>query len=375
MRARRLLRWWRLHDQLTERVKAAAVEAGFDLVGVARVSPPVPDRAEERYARWIAEGMHGAMAYLERGLEKRLHPDLVLPGVRSVVALAASYNVPGGPPPAELRISRYAWGDDYHELLLPRVRRVEAAIAAEAPGVRTRGYVDTGPVLEKVWAWRAGIGWIGKNGCLITTRFGSWVFLAVVLTTLELEPDEPHADRCGSCADCLEICPTDAFAEPRIVDSRRCVSYTTIEHRGVVPPESSEGTGNRLFGCDDCQDVCPWNRDATTIDDPRFAWRPGWRGMSAYRLLGMNEDEIAELRRGSPIARSKRTGLLRNAAVIAGNRGDARAIEALKGAREDRDEVVRAQAEEALRAISRRGSAPRRHLRSTEGSRGSDRSS
>ena len=351
------------------------MEAGFDLVGVASTSPSASDGAEERYVRWIAEGMHGGMAYLERGLEKRAHPEFVLPGVRSVVALAASYHVPGAPPPAEARVSRYAWGDDYHELLLPRVRRVEEAIVAEAPGTRTRGYVDTGPVLEKVWGWRAGIGWIGKNGCLITPRFGSWVFLAVVLTTLELEPDEPHPDRCGSCADCLDACPTGAFAEPGIVDSRRCISYTTIEHRGLISPELAAGTENRLFGCDDCQEVCPWNRSAATIDDPRFAWRPGWRGMSACRLLGMNEDEIGELRRASPIARSRRRGLLRNAAVIAGNQGDGRALAALIAARDDPDEVVRAQVEEALLAISRRGSAPRRHPRSTEGSRESDRSS
>jgi len=334
-------------------VLASAREAGFDLAGIAAAAPRHADGAEEGYRRWIDAGMHASMGYLQRGLEKRIDPERVLPGVRSVIVLAVSYGCDATDRPAPgLRISRYALGRDYHEILLPRVRRLEAALHEREPASRSRGYVDTGPVLEKVWAWRAGLGWIGKNGCLITTGFGSWVFLAVVLTTLDLEPSEPHPDRCGTCSDCLPSCPTRAIVEPRIVDARRCISYSTIEHRGAIDEAMRGACGDWLVGCDLCQEVCPWNTGAATTEDPAFAPREVWTDLSAERILAMSDEELRALRRGSAAARLGRRGLLRNAAVVAGNRRTPAALGALKAAADDPDPVVREQVAAALRRLA-----------------------
>lgn len=347
-------------------VKALALEAGFDLVGVARLAPRRRDagsgadeagldQAEDLFAQWIAEGRHGGMEYLARGLDKRCDPQEVLAGARSIIMLASAYDS-GEPNPARHghgRVSRYAWGDDYHEILLPPLRQLESNLNTHFPGHHSRGYVDTGPVLEKVWAQRAGLGWIGHNGCLITTRFGSWVFLAALLTTLEIAPDADHPDRCGDCRACLPACPSGAILGDRRIDARRCISYTTIEHKGPIPAEMHAPTGDWILGCDDCQLVCPWNEGAERAKDPRFAPRPALRSPSLAEILRWRDEDFWAARKASPIARAKRRGLLRNAAVAAGNAGGEAMLRALRAASEDNEPLVREQARAALDALAK----------------------
>ena len=334
----------------SRQIKEWALEAGFDLVGIAAAETGAPER---HYESWIAQGMHGDMAYLERGAAKRGDPDQVLPGVRSIVVLARSYLHPVERPQGSGggRVSRYAWGDDYHDVLLPGVRELESRIRSAWPGSDTRGYVDTGPVMEKAWAQRAGLGWIGKNGCLITTEFGSWVFLAVVLTTLELAVDPAHPERCGSCDICIPACPTGAICSPGVVDARSCIAYTTIEHRGVVRPDIAADHGDWVFGCDVCQDVCPWNVEVSHSTEEAFGPREEFLSPSLEDLVSLEDEAWWELRRGSPIQRAKRAGMVRNGVIALHNAGGARATRAIITALADSDPTVRSQAALALREI------------------------
>jgi epoxyqueuosine reductase len=315
---------------LTERVTALALALGFDLVGVACAEP---GGHAAFLADWLARGYGGEMAYLARGAERRADPQLVLPGARSVIALGLVYDPGARPEPdgAAFRVARYAGGDDYHDVLIDRVRALEAALAplANAP-VRTRGYVDTGPVLERAFAAEAGLGWIGKNTCLIHPRLGSYLFLGVVLTDLELAPGAPERDHCGSCRACLDACPTGAFPEAYVLDATRCLSYTTIELRGPIPEPLRADHGDWGFGCDICQEVCPWNqRERRTIpDDPlglraRLAPRDEWRAPALAWVLGLSESHWRAATRGTALRRTGYRGLLRNALVAAGNSGDA----------------------------------------------------
>jgi epoxyqueuosine reductase len=297
--------------------------------------------------------MQAGMSYLSRGLRQRLDPSLLLPGVRSVIALAVAYGHPEPNPsrPGHGRISRYAWGDDYHDLLLPRVRALEAQLQALWPGCRSRGYVDTGPVMEKVWAQRAGLGWIGHNGCLITRRYGSWVFLALILIDRALAPDSPHPDRCGRCRACIPACSPRAILPGRRVDARRCISYTTIEHKGTIGPVTAAAHGDWVFGCDDCQTICPWNRYAGCSRDPAFAPRPALYASDLRTILRWSAADFRALRKRSPIARTKRRGILRNAIIaLANSSGRAATAELRRLATEDPEELVRAQARQALAA-------------------------
>jgi epoxyqueuosine reductase len=314
---------------LAERAKGAALALGFDLAGVAPAEP-APHAASLR--EWLARGYGGEMGYLARRVAERIDPRRVLPGARSVVTLGCVYD-PGPPPPADgpaARVARYAGGDDYHDVLLDRVRAFETALAALAGrAVRTRGYVDTGPVLERALAARSGLGWIGKNTCLIHPRLGSYLFLAVVLTDLELEPDAAEPDHCGSCRACLDACPTAAFPEPYVMDATRCISYTTIEARGAIPEPLRAAHGEWAFGCDVCQEVCPWNRRErrTLPGDPlglraRMAPRPEWRRPALRWLLELDEEGWRRAARGTALRRARWRGLLRNALVAAGNSGD-----------------------------------------------------
>lgn len=297
-------------------LRRLAHEVGFDAVGLAPAAPldPAP------FERFFEEGLAADMEWLRD--ERRLDPEKVLPGARTVAIFLKGYFDPaqrGG------WVARYARGSDYHGTLIRRLRKIRKRLHAADPGLRTYGGVDFGLISEKPWAQRAGLGWIGKNGCLITRDRGSWVLLGGLILDREATPyDEPHEDFCGSCTRCLGACPTDAFPRPYVVDARRCISYQTIENRGPVPDELKEGTSDWLFGCDACQEVCPWNqRFAQPTDDHRFAPRPtGLFDVPLERLLEMDEAECAERCRGTALARPKPVGILRNALLAAGRKGD-----------------------------------------------------
>jgi len=351
---------------ITDLVKQAAAEAGFDLSGVAAVAP-FPEL--EYFPEWIAAGHAGEMKYLESRAEsgelKRASLAAVAPWAKSVVVCAMNYNANapkstdptphGRPPTANGWIARYAWTrEDYHDSVLRRLRQVEARLRQEAPGCETRAYVDTGPLVERVWARYAGVGWVGKNTCVINQKVGSWIFLGVIITSLELEPDLPTADRCGSCTRCIDACPTDAFIAPYHMDASRCIAYLTIEKRGDIPEEFREAIGRHVFGCDICQDVCPWNRRAPASTAPEFQPREGLVNPALGWLAAMNEDEFRTAFRGSPIKRAKYSGLRRNVAIAIGNSADTALKPALEKLAADQDAVVAEHARWALAKLNDR---------------------
>ena len=346
-------------------VKSAAEQAGFDLAGIA----PARDAQElEYFPEWIAAGRAGDMKYLEardeKGDLKRASLARVAPWARSVIVCAINYNT-AHPYSTELNdpergwISRYAWSrEDYHDAVLRRLKKVEAAFREVLPEVQqanltTRSYVDTGPIVERVFAKYAGVGWIGKNTCIISQKKGSWLFLGVILTSLELAPDLPTPDRCGTCTRCIEACPTNAIVAPYQLDSNRCISYLTIEKRGSIPEEFRAGIGRHIFGCDICQDVCPWNRKAPVTNAIEFEPRPGMVNPALAWLAEMPAEDFRETFRGSPVRRTKRAGLRRNAAIAMGNSANAEFLPLLQTMADDEDEAV---AESARWSITRLGS-------------------
>jgi len=324
---------------LSARAKATGRRLGFDLVAVGPADPPEHGAAFEA---WLDAGYAGTMGYLERGRAKRLDPRRVLAGARSVVACALNYHQGDGGPD---HVARYARGADYHAVMEPRLRALLADLEAAAPGVTGRVYVDTGPVLERELAGRAGLGWVGKNTMLLHPGLGSYFFIGVVLTTAELAFDAPLPDRCGTCTRCLEACPTGAFVGPYVLDARRCISYLTIEHRGPIPLELREGVGTLAFGCDVCQAVCPWNRQAPLTAEAAFLARelPG-----LTELVTLTEADYRVRLKESPLRRARRRGLGRNAAVALGNAGDRGAGSALTQALADPEPEVRRHAAWAL---------------------------
>ncbi len=299
---------------LTAFIKAEALRLGFQKVGIAAAEAS-PEESE-RLKSWISRGFHGSMRWMERTTEKRCDPALVLPGVRSIVSVAMNYYTADQYPddPAVGKVSRYAWGDDYHEILQERLERLLEAVRHRAPGTEGKLYVDTGPVAEKYWAERAGIGWRGKHTNVITRDFGSWVFLGELLLTVVLECDEPSFDLCGTCTRCLEACPTQAFPAPYVLDANRCISYLTIEHRGEIAKELGERFDRWIYGCDTCQDVCPWNqRFAEETDVAAFRRRDVNHHPTSEGISGMTDESFRAAYRGSPVTRTKRSGLQRNA--------------------------------------------------------------
>jgi epoxyqueuosine reductase len=308
---------------LADAIKQEARALGFDAVGIARVTP-FPDTLSARLLDWLRRGYHGAMAWMVREPTQRANPQAVLHGCRSVISLGMNYytGYRADERPGFGRIARYAWGRDYHGVLQPRLDQLERRIKDLAPDAKTRSYVDTGPVMEKAWAQQAGLGWIGKHSNLVSTGFGSWLVLGEILTTVELDPDEPGADLCGSCALCIKACPTGAITEPYLVDARRCISYLTIElHKpgDEIPAELAPRLGNRIFGCDDCLDVCPYNVHAAPTGEPDFQPTPLALAPDLERLAGMDEHAFASTFRDSPVKRSKHAGLLRNVRVARRN--------------------------------------------------------
>ncbi|HYM37164.1 MAG TPA: tRNA epoxyqueuosine(34) reductase QueG [Nitrospiraceae bacterium] len=306
---------------LAEAIKQEARAIGFDVVGISRIlsNPPVshPDSLYSRLSEWLRRGYQGAMEWMAREPSRRADPQAVLAGCRSVISVGMNYysDQRADERPGHGRIARYAWGKDYHDVLQARLGQLEDRIGILAPGAGTRSYVDTGPVMEKAWAQQAGLGWIGKHSNLVSTRFGSWLVLGEVLTTLELEPDEPATDLCGSCSLCIKACPTGAITEPYVVDARRCISYLTIElHKpgDEIPADLAPKLGNRIFGCDDCLDVCPYNIHALPATEPEFQPAPLSLAPDLEQLAGMDAHTFASTFRKSPLKRARHTGFLRN---------------------------------------------------------------
>ena len=332
---------------LKSELVARARSLGFDVCRVARCATP-PHAAE--FDRWLGDGNAGEMAWLERTRQRRMDPEQVLPGGRSVIVLAMNYwqgeGKPGG------RFARYAWGDDYHEIIEIRLRELDGWLAGRG-GVQKR-YVDTGPILERDFAALAGVGWHGKSTMLISRELGTWFFLAEILTTLEFPPDEPAQDHCGSCTRCIAACPTGAIDAPHHLDARRCISYLTIELKGSIPEDLRPLIGDRIYGCDDCLTACPWNRFARASRETAFAAREGTR-MSLVELLGLTEEGFRTSFRNSPVKRLKRRGLLRNVCVALGNTGTTQDLPALVRAAEDPEPLVREHALWAIRRIGERG--------------------
>ncbi len=331
-------------------IKAEAMRLGFDLAGIA---PAVTPSGFDQLQMWLQRGYAGAMNYLPRREAAYQHPRHVMDGVRSLVILAINYRTIEPPQPAPMQgvVSRYAWSElDYHEFIRGKLKQLSDFVHCHRPGCRTRGAVDTAPLLERDFARLAGLGWFGKNTMLINKRVGSWLFLAALLTDLELEYDEPHQSaHCGTCTLCLEACPTDAFPEPYVLDPRKCISYLTIElHDAPIPIELRERTGQWLFGCDICQDVCPWNRKAPIAQEAAFKPTHDLAPADAVALLKMSEDDFQKRFRNSPLKRPGRPGLLRNAAIVLGNSGDPRAVPALVDALNDVEPIIRGAAAWAL---------------------------
>ena len=322
-------------------VKAKALELGFDLCGIASA-----DRFPELsfLNEWLDRGYGGEMEWMTRTRVRRADVRNVLPGARSIVATATLYNTDrpyAGELPCDVALlSRYAWGDDYHSVIKLRLDALLAWMhsASDVP-FEGRAYVDTGPVQERVYAQYAGLGWIGKNTCLINREIGSWLFLGEILCTLPLEPDYQGLEQCGSCTRCLDACPTGALVEPAVLDSNRCISYLTIERRSSIPDGQRSGIGGHVYGCDICQEVCPYNQPAPISDDA--PWQPR-AGLDLPRLVELWRRSDADLRtlvKGSAMTRAKLVGLRRNLAVAIGNSGDADAVAALQEDAADRPSV------------------------------------
>jgi epoxyqueuosine reductase len=329
---------------------------GFALAGIVPAEPPA---TVDRYHTWLENGLHGEMTYLARteAVAKRADLSLIQPGVHSVVVVGANYHSAMVPPelrdaPSRGIISSYAWGDEYHDWMISRLQRLAAFIqgAGDDP-LAYRAYVDTGPILERELAARAGLGFVGKNTNLIHPRLGSWLFLGELLLDIELPATRPTAAQgtCGECTRCLDACPTGALVEPYVLDARRCISYLTIELKGAIPRELRPLLGNRIFGCDICQEVCPWNRRyAQPTFEPAFQPRTDALAPRLTDLLALDETGFLLRFEGSPVKRARRRGLLRNALVALGNWGDRSAVEPLAGALRDEEPLVRGHAAWAL---------------------------
>ncbi len=324
-----------------EKIRRRALELGFDRLGVA---PPDVGAAAGQFEQWLADQFDGEMHYMKRGEAKRLDPAQVLPGVKSVICLMTNYFTTSRTldflkEPDTGDISNYAWHLDYHDLIQRRLRQLEDCLAEEFPGCRTKGYVDTGPILEKPLAQRAGLGWIGKHTNLLTEGLGSYYFLSEILVNVDLPLSEAAIDHCGTCTECIDICPTGAIVAPYVLDSRKCISYLTIELKGPIPHEYRKALGNRIYGCDDCQIVCPWNSYAVTTEEPAFQEREEVKGLIA--LMQLDEEGFRTRFRKSPVKRIKRRGLLRNVAVALGNSGRPEVVPVLTEALSDPEPLIR----------------------------------
>ncbi len=327
---------------LTQRIKSQALAMGFDAVGIVQVPPanpqstvlpghknddlnlPVTQRLWKQLTHWLEQRFHGNMTWMERDPQRRSDPARVLQGCQSMIVVGMNYYTDSMADESQQagRIARYAWGKDYHDVMLQRLKQLEQYLHSQIPEIQTRRYVDTGPIMEKAWAQEAGIGWIGKHTNVVSTSYGSWLLLGEILTTVALEPDEPETDLCGSCSLCIQACPTGAIVEPYQLDAERCISYLTIEHRGDatdIPPDVRKKMGNRIFGCDDCLDICPFNINAQPTVEPSFqpsAWTLHPR---LSTLSALTQEEFTTMTKGSPLRRAKHQGFQRNVAIALNN--------------------------------------------------------
>jgi epoxyqueuosine reductase len=321
-------------DVLAADIKRQASTLGFDFCGIARVDA-FPELAYLR--EWLDAGYAGEMDYLRRSADRRMDVRQIMPSARSVIVFGTIYNTPRPystetADPAHAALARYAWGDDYHIVVEQRLERMIAWLRAQAgPSLDARAYVDTGPVQERVYAQYAGVGWIGKNTCVINRSAGSWVFLSEIICNLALTPDEPALDQCGTCTLCIEACPTGALIDPYKLDSRRCLSYLTIEVKGSIPADQRDSIGGHAYGCDICQEVCPYNAAPAISADTAWAPRPALDGPRLLDLWRMSDDELRGVLKGSAMKRAGVKRLRRNLAVAIGNSGDATAAADLEG--------------------------------------------
>lgn len=346
-----------------EVIRTAAEELGFALCGFARAGrAPHADAFEA----WLRDGRQASMEWMQRTAEDRINPERILPGARTVLVLATNYFHDDLPPATGTgRIGRYAWSNDYHEVIRPRLEKL-AEFMTEAGGTQ-RCFVDSGPVLERDWAAECGISWPGKSTMGIHPELGTWFFLSVILTTLEFAPDTPLPDRCGRCTRCIDACPTAAITAPYRLDARRCLSYLTIENKGPIPVEFRRALGDRIFGCDDCLDACPWNRFAAASCDAQMQPKPGILDRPLRDFLSLDERGFRDMFRGSPILRAKRRGFLRNVCVALGNTGTDDDLPSLHRVLDDPEELVREHATWAVAEIAAR--RPSHHPRCSTESR------
>jgi epoxyqueuosine reductase len=331
---------------MKQRIIAKAREIGFDAVGVAPATAGAREQA--RLDAFLAQGQHGDMEWMERTVERRRDPRILWPEARSVIALATNYG-PDHDPMDNLKardranISVYARNRDYHDLVKKRLKQLGRWMAAEF-GCELKVFVDTAPVLEKPLAQSAGVGWQGKHSNLVSRDLGSWFFLGEIFTTLELEPDRPGNDRCGSCSNCLDICPTSAFPTPYTLDASRCISYLTIEHKGHIAEEFRRAMGNRVYGCDDCLAVCPWNKFAKISSETTLTAREDLTLPLLTSFLGLDDAGFRARFSGSPVKRVGRDRFLRNVLIATGNSGDTGALPVVEGLLADASPLVRAMA-------------------------------
>lgn len=348
-----------MRAELKAQLVGFAREVGFDSCRVATCDVPI--HATE-FGDWLKRGFHGEMSYMHRGEEKRRDPQKVLPGAKSIVVLALNYfQGPARETAAATtgRIARYAWGDDYHDVIAAKLEKIDNFL--RELGGRQKFYVDTGPILERDHAAQAGIGWHGKSTMLINERLGTWFFLAEVLTTLELPADEPARDRCGTCERCITACPTGAITAPHKLDARRCISYLTIELKGPIPLELRSLIGDRIFGCDDCLDACPWNRFAQVSRESAFSAQRSTTDFALRDYLYLDDAQFRTLFQNSPIKRIKRRGFLRNVCVALGNVGTAGDLPALEKMSSEAEPLIAEHARWAIEQINQR-----RHSKTTD---------
>ncbi len=355
------------------RIREAAAEIGFDAVGFADAN--LPDAIRDRFTRFLELARHGTMGWLENRAEQRVHPNGLWPDARSVIMLGMNYG-PDTDPMRALEaksngvISVYARNRDYHDVVKKRLKRLARQVVEEH-GCEVKVFVDTAPVMEKPIAARAGLGWQGKHTNLVSRRHGSWLFLGAIFTTLSLTPDEAERDHCGSCRNCLEVCPTSAFPAPYQLDARRCISYLTIEHPGPVPQEFRKAMGNRIYGCDDCLAVCPWNKFAAEAREAAFHARDELRTPTLEDLAALDDAAFRKLFSGSPVKRTGRNRFVRNVLIAIGNSGDAALVPRAEALLEDESPIVRGAAIWALSRLSPdRAARARNSLASCETDKG-----
>jgi epoxyqueuosine reductase len=335
--------------QLADQIRAHALACGFD---ECRFTSAKRATHVDVYLDWIQQGMHADMAWMERNQERRCDPREVLPGCATVICLGINYFPGDTPGQTGYRVARYAWNEDYHDGIGDRLKQLDLYL--QQLGGTQRYYVDTGPVLERDFATDAGVGWNGKSTVQIHRKFGTWLFLAEILTTLDVPADAPFGDHCGKCTRCISACPTQAIVSPHRVGARRCISYLTIEHKDAIPPEFRRAMGDRIYGCDDCLSACPWNRFAQVSRDLRFHAREEIFQHSLRDFLALDEEAFRRVFAKSPIKRIKRARFLRNVCVALGNTGTSDDLEALKIVAEEEDPMIAEHARWAVSEIEQR---------------------